>query len=223
MGRFSSQDLERVIVEKACIRSIIIPLFSMVLSASLAAAEPDDCFRAVPHLRTTDPDMRALVATAFEQSPSFRKLVQRLEGSDVVVYLEFAPLNRQLRGRLTWMVAAARLRYVRVQLEFRQMKAVRLEMLGHELQHAVEIADAESVVDLRSLERLYKHIGYVTEGDGQFESSAAAEMGRLVAREARGRRGRRITAETETGTEDAPIVTLPLHARASRAPKGPTP
>jgi len=55
--------------------------------------------------------------------------------------------------------------------------------LGHELRHAVEIADAPSVVDVASLGELYRRIGFASHGVRKgtgFESRAAIESARRV-------------------------------------------
>jgi hypothetical protein len=54
-------------------------------------------------------------------------------------------------------------------------------MLGHELRHAVEIADADSVVDQASLGAAYRRFGFAStvmrSGEG-YDSQAAIDAGR---------------------------------------------
>jgi hypothetical protein len=58
-----------------------------------------------------------------------------------------------------------------------------VSVLGHELQHAVEIAAAPEVRDLATQRNFYLRTGYETRGGGYFESEAALEAGRRVAAE----------------------------------------
>jgi len=63
-----------------------------------------------------------------------------------------------------------------------------LHMLGHELRHAIEIADAPQVVDRRTLAGLYQGIGFptcarTTDVSGEFATGTALEAGERVHRE----------------------------------------
>ena len=66
------------------------------------------------------------------------------------------------------------------------MESQRLAILGHELQHAAEIAEAAGVVDRESMASLYSKIGFRS-ADGRlnaFDSRRAIETGQQVGREA---------------------------------------
>jgi hypothetical protein len=68
-----------------------------------------------------------------------------------------------------------------------------LGLLGHELQHAAEIAAEPAVLDDRSLSALYRRIGFRSgpaTGD-HFDSDAAIDAGDRVTREAHAARGAR--------------------------------
>ena len=56
-------------------------------------------------------------------------------------------------------------------------------ILGHELQHAVEVADAEDVTSAEGLGRLYRRIGVGT-GPGMYDTEAARQTGYEVRAEA---------------------------------------
>jgi len=56
-----------------------------------------------------------------------------------------------------------------------------MTMFGHELQHAVEIADAPEVVDVPSLVAFYRRVGQVMSSGGRtFETNAAVATERRV-------------------------------------------
>jgi hypothetical protein len=64
---------------------------------------------------------------------------------------------------------------------------IQIATLGHELQHAVEIAEAPEVVDARSLARFYARVGSErTSGACRlFDTQAAVDIGWQVSRELR--------------------------------------
>jgi hypothetical protein len=141
---------------------------------------PDD-----RRIRTTDARIRALIDVAVLASPSLRALVERVERSDVVVYVQcerYAP--SRVAGRLTFISAAGGLRYVVVRLMRLESRAQQIALLAHELQHAVEIADTPAIVDGPTLAREYHRMGHVnpwspTPGIA-FDTTAAVDVGRQV-------------------------------------------
>ena len=136
------------------------------------------------HVRTNDSRMRAAIADGIAGSAFFRDLVAQLETSDVIVYAESDCLMPSpLAGRLTFMSSAGGRRYVLVRIACTLDGRAQIAMLGHELRHAVEIADAESVVDEPSLAVAYRQIGFasnVMPMRASFDSRAAIEAGRRV-------------------------------------------
>jgi hypothetical protein len=136
------------------------------------------------HVRALDSRVRAAIAGGIEGSPLFRDLVAQLDASDVIVYVESDPLMpERLQGRLTFVSSAGGRRYVMVRIACAIRGAQQIAILGHELQHAVEIARAPSVVDEPSLAAEYRRIGFssrvMRQGAG-FDSRAAIEAGQRV-------------------------------------------
>ena len=139
-----------------------------------------------PHIRSPEPQMRALIADAIDRSATVRALVARITASDVVVFVacEDDPDVRP-SGRLNFMTAAGGVRYVVIRLKPKR-RAAAIAMLAHELQHAAEIADAPAIVDEHSLAREYERIGYrghALHGGLAFDTKAAVDVGRRVAEE----------------------------------------
>jgi hypothetical protein len=134
-------------------------------------------------IRTTDQSVRKLLKRGYRQSATFREMVTRLQRSDIFVYVEEVPrLPGALEGRLLMLPKAHGHRYVRIQLALRGSMEDSIALLGHELQHAVEIADAVEVSDEKDMEALYVRIG-VRSGPHIYDTVAAQEMGRRVRRE----------------------------------------
>src|SRR5688500_8815356 len=67
-------------------------------------------------VRPLDPSLKAVVEAGRHISPTFHALIHRLEGGDVIVYLQYAHLRSGIHGRLHFLSAAAGVRYVLVEL-----------------------------------------------------------------------------------------------------------
>ncbi|HYT66080.1 MAG TPA: hypothetical protein VEL51_06670 [Vicinamibacterales bacterium] len=135
------------------------------------------------HVRTMDRSIRSLMKRGFRHSPSFSALVAKLQHSDVLVYVEEVPrLAGALEGRLVMLPMAHGYRYVRIQIALRGSPDDSVAVLGHELQHAVEVAEAPEVQDQAGMMKLYERIGS-RGGDHVYETAAAQQMARTVRRE----------------------------------------
>jgi hypothetical protein len=135
------------------------------------------------HVRTSEPALRKLLRRGFRESSTFAALVMRLQRSDVIVYVEDVPrLPGALEGRMMMLPRVNGFRYVRIQISLHGSPEDSIGVLGHELQHAAEVADAIEVADTGSLERLYQRIG-IRNGPQVYDTTAAQEAGRTVRRE----------------------------------------
>jgi hypothetical protein len=140
-------------------------------------------------IRPEAPMLKTAVATAREGSPTFRSIVERIDGSDVIVHMTCGYFkSATMAGRTMLSSAGPDFRYVRVQILCDQSPQALLAIVAHELQHAAEIASARAVVDDNSFGRLYRKIGFPTclsPEPNQFETAAAVEAGRRVRAEVR--------------------------------------
>ena len=135
------------------------------------------------HVRTTDRTIRPLLRQGFEQSPTFAALMRRLAVSDVLVYIEEVPrLSGALDGRMVIQPPAHGFRYLRIQIVRRGCTADTIALLGHELRHAVEVAESLEVTDAQSMAAFYQRIG-TAYGNDMFDTLEAREIGRRVRRE----------------------------------------
>jgi hypothetical protein len=142
-----------------------------------------------PHIRSRHAELLDAIDVGVRTSPTLRRLVDRLAASDVIVYLE---LRRSpspfVAAHLSFISAAGGRRYVHVAVDPKYAGCQLIALLGHELQHAAEIADEPSVVDERSLAAYYRRIGFAAgDGEERFDSQAAIDAGRRVMRETSGR------------------------------------
>jgi hypothetical protein len=167
-------------------RSLPIAGVAVVLVAALAGAETP-APGAPPHLRPETEEGRALLAELTNRSPSARALVDRLDRSDVVVYVRYrAFMTPTLEGRIGLVSSTKAFRYLAIELACNRTRRSQLATLSHELQHAVEIAGDPSVVDTATLGALYERIGVrtaSTSGAVTFESVGAISMGERALRE----------------------------------------
>jgi hypothetical protein len=140
-------------------------------------------------VRTTDRRLGRLLTEGVHTSATLRSLVDRLNDSDVVVYVRCDPMPPVgVAGRLTFLASGGGLRYVIVRVSYLASRAQQLAILGHELQHAVEIAQTPEIVDAESLAREYAGtVGYATfslpGASETYDSHAAIEVGSRVLRE----------------------------------------
>jgi hypothetical protein len=157
---------------------------SPVAEGAESAGHLDESSREVRHVRTIDSRPNALIVEGTRRSPMIRKLVDRLNRSTVIVYLQSGLLPGGLTGRLSLIGRGQAWRYLRVEIECRQSMLRQIAALGHELQHAVEIADRPTAVDETSIRALYGTIGFAIDGsERRFESDAAQKAGSRVQHE----------------------------------------
>jgi hypothetical protein len=167
------------------------------------------------HIRTTDARLRGLIDEGLRTSPTFRSIVDRLIGRDVIVYLQCDPAApTQVDGQLTVASKAGGFRDGIVRLRHQRHRLQFIGLLAHELRHAVEVAETSAIVDSLSLAREYGRIGYVRRAAPEatsFDTDAAIDAGYQVLAElgAAQQSGRRTLAtrtafELSAGTELAP-------------------
>jgi hypothetical protein len=170
----------------------LLPLIALLVTtptAAFAADPPNETTHS--HLRTTDRRLHRLVHEGLRTSDTFRGLVERLHRSDVVVYLECDGSFRPAGGRLTFVSSVGGFRYVHVRVSRLMSRDQQIAVIGHELRHAVEIADAPEVLDASSLAVAYGRIGYTNpRAPGlAFDTHAAVQAGYQVLQELSGRSG----------------------------------
>ncbi len=119
------------------------------------------------------------------RSGTVRALVDALEGSDLLVFVELRPGVEGGTGWLQLLGGCGDYRAVHVALDVRRPLADRIGWLGHELWHAFEIATEPQVCDDDSLTALLQRIGYATgPEDESFETDGARTAGVRARREA---------------------------------------
>jgi hypothetical protein len=135
------------------------------------------------HVRAVGVAVPGLLRTGFTESRTFAALLARLERSDVLVYVESVPrLPGALEGRLLMLPPAHGFRYLRIQVALRGSPTDSIATIAHELRHAIEVAEASTVIDDEGLIALYRRIG-VDYGNNLFDTPEAQATGKLVFKE----------------------------------------
>jgi len=147
-----------------------------------------------PHqqVRTTEPEIQALIDAAIERSPTFRTIVAALNDSDVIVYIETSVSRAaRLRGHTVHrIVAEGSHRYVRMRLNPNGAKEQRMAVIAHELHHALEIARVPEAGRSQTAQDLLSRIGstFGTRCSNCYETVEAMNVERTVREELRASR-----------------------------------
>jgi hypothetical protein len=153
-------------------RYLCIFVFAIfIVSSSAAAGEP-----------LTPRPLDSIAADAFAraraESAVVRSLIARLESSNVIVHIVSSrDLPAGIGGTTRFVTSRGGFRYVRITIAVDLSKSRRTAILGHELQHAREIA-ASAADDAGSVKELFEKEGHRA-GD-YFETRAAIDTERLV-------------------------------------------
>lgn len=116
------------------------------------------------------------------RSPTIRQLVKALQQHDVIVFVDINMAPMSGRGTTSVMANAGGFRMLRVLIGGDLDPRRRIEVLGHELQHALEIALERAVVNDASMRVLYGRIGYPI-GLTSYETDRAREVETQVRKE----------------------------------------
>ena len=142
------------------------------------------------HVRARDARAQSWIRAGVSASRTFRTLIDRLAGSDVIVYVEIVDrIPGGAAGQMYFVTATATTRYVRIEVIEDGSPNDMVVLVGHELQHAVEVADAPRVRDRQSLATLYMAMGENGFSRTQYDSIAARVTEERVRTELSGYRG----------------------------------
>jgi hypothetical protein len=156
-----------------------------VLGAAIAClvAAPASAAADESRVRSTDAGMLALFREGAERSATFSALVDRIGRSNGIVYVEFGycAFGRVNGCVLPFIASAHGDRYLRILVspdKHRRSHDQLLALIAHELRHALEVIEHPEVVDVTTMEALYRRIGTPeTRGLTGYETSAARAAG----------------------------------------------
>ncbi|MEO8681443.1 MAG: hypothetical protein ABI665_20515 [Vicinamibacterales bacterium] len=166
-----------------CVLIALLAHAPVVLAGPLQTPRPLDAWAAESFAR------------GLARSALVRELVAVLEASNVIVHIETSTqLPAELAGVTKFVTSQHGYRYLRIIVRRDLPPLNRASVLGHELQHACEIAGsaADSEAAVRTL---FQGIGHTeTKQRDFFETRAAIQAGRQVYQELLGRRSRAAAA-----------------------------
>lgn len=160
---------------------LLVLCIAAVTPAALNARPHDD------RLRTLDQRIEELLHEGIVRSETFRTLVQRLTGGNVVVYMRQETLPAGVHGRMSFLTTASGTRFVLIALA-PDLDAIRsIAVLGHELRHALEVLEQPAIVDEQTFVEAYEHATYrrrqLADGRTGFDTIAAVQAGLEVWKE----------------------------------------
>lgn len=154
-----------------------------LLCSTLAAQGKGNTATTFSRVRCLDTRATGVLRDALSRSATVRRLAERLEESDLVVYVRTASLGSDLAAVTRFLSATPQNRFLVVTINPNCAPVDLLPRLGHELRHAVEIAEARDVRDDGALRELFRRIGWRAGGADRWETSEAIAAGHRVALE----------------------------------------
>ena len=154
-------------------------MFTLTILA-LAITAQDSSAR---HVRSIEPRIVALIEAGIAGSATFRRWIETLNESDVIVYITLKRTRPALGGYLAHnIVARGHYRYLSISVEAAGSRRRLVSLLAHELQHAVEVAHEPGARDSESLERLFSGLAikFGCDVTSCFETQAAKDVEHIV-------------------------------------------
>ena len=141
-------------------------------------------------VRSRNATIARIILEASELSTSFRNLVDVINTSNAIVYVEEGRCGGNVRACLVAVTPAGPdHRILDVRVDIRKADPDLVGSIGHELYHATEVLGYPSVTTVAAMISLYKRIGFAIPG-GAFETNDAIEAGNAVREEMRAACGR---------------------------------
>jgi len=167
----------------------VCTLFALLtIGTPIASALGQDQGLAVSNVRGVDDTTSTLIRDLVARSATARQLVDQIDRSDLVVYVRRRLFPTVLlNGRIGFVQSDCSRRLVAIEVAAPRNYIEELSALGHELQHAVEIAGDPTVCSSASLSAFYARIGdptsQSTASEESYETRAAAEVGLRIRHE----------------------------------------
>ena len=149
-----------------------------------AAADAIPSNQPMPHVRSSNSDLTSLIEQAGQRSATFRGLLDTINASDSIVFVEAGDCGHGVRACFVSVAASGAYRYMRVVVDTRKADWDLMGSIGHELRHTIEVIGAPRVRDNVSKHFFYEQIG--TRGTATArETQVAVDAGNTVRAEVR--------------------------------------
>ena len=138
--------------------------------------------RAGSRVRSEEPSLSTLIQQATDRSPTFRRLVEAIQATDGLVYIQRGRCGHYVKACLVfWMGVSDTNRILRVIVEHGKTDVEAMASMAHELRHALEVLEEPSVRSGNDMYFFYK-LGRSIKGE-TFETQAAIDAGIAVYKE----------------------------------------
>jgi hypothetical protein len=136
------------------------------------------------HVRSTSPAIATAIGEGSKRSGTFRRLVDAIDTTNGLVYIEAGLCGHGVRACLVLSVkVAGPYRLLRILVDLRKTDQELIEAIGHELQHAVEVLSDPRLTNYYEIYSFFQREGPT--GSGRFETVAAVRAGLDVLAEAK--------------------------------------
>jgi hypothetical protein len=140
-------------------------------------------------VRILSPQIAHGFREGISRSPTFRRIVDAIDASNGIVYVEHGVCTRGARSCLLGSLdVAGPSRILRVVIQKTQLGDDLVVSLGHELQHAVEVLGNPTITTAAEMLFLFRKIG--VQYGGMFETNEASRVGHAINRELAASAGR---------------------------------
>jgi hypothetical protein len=154
-------------------RSLPIAGAAVLMTAALALAQTHAT--PAPRVRPEASPIADLLDDLLARSPTARGLAAAVNDSDLIAYVRYRTFTTAtLNGRIGFVRSQTPTRTLIIEIACQRLWIDQLVTLGHELQHAAEIAASTSVVDPRSMARFFDRIGMRLSGPLEAETFETA-------------------------------------------------
>jgi hypothetical protein len=161
--------------------ALVVTIRGQAIRAESPAQMPS-----VPRVRSSDQAIAGLIERGASQSPTFKRILAAVEGSNGIVYVEPGVCRQNLRACLKIAVQVSgpnRLLSVVVDKRRAWSDVELIGSIGHELQHAIEALSDPSVTDGAKLYNFFRR--YAPTDGNRFETTAAVNIGNSIRDELR--------------------------------------
>jgi hypothetical protein len=167
-------------------RSLTVGLMVTILACAGRPAHADDVAgETVHHVRSSNASIVALISLANQQSSTFRALIETIDASNGIVYVEVGECGRGVRACLVSVTSHGGYRFLRVHVHIGGDDWDVMGSIGHELRHTIEVLSNPSVTDTAGLHYFYIHTASTGGFLRPFETDAAVATGAAIRAEVR--------------------------------------
>jgi hypothetical protein len=162
---------------------------ALMMTGLLGQAAPvlggDASASTLRRVRSSSASIVSLIGQATERSETFRRLVETIDASDGIVYVEEGQCSRGVRACFVGVAEAGAHRLLRVVVDTRKAEWDLMGSIGHELRHTIEVLESPRVRSSSQMYFFYAREGRPGTGKGTFETEAAVAAGQNVRKEVR--------------------------------------